>query len=47
MNHDLWVSMLHQFYTPASADVYRKEFHICSPVPETGCPIGHAGRVDR
>ena len=29
------------FLTCVSADVYRKEFHICSPVPETGCPIGH------
>ena len=31
------------FQTSASAAVYRKQFHICSPVPETGCHIGHTG----
>ena len=31
------------FQTSASAGVYRKQFHICFPVPETGCPIGHTG----
>ena len=28
--------------------MYRKQFHFFPPVPETGCPMGHAGlTVDR
>ena len=38
MDQDLWSSMLPEFLH----FLYMKLFHI-SPVPETGCPMGHTG----